>query len=84
MTDIAVHCRFFARYAEVLAREGLDLRVPAGTTVAQAIKRLRETLPGAHQLPEHPMTAVNRAHVHGRHVLGDGDELALLPPLAGG
>ena len=84
MADISIHCRFFARYAEVLERDRLELTVAAGTTVAQAILIVRERLAAARHMPEHPMAAVNRAHVPGRHVLADGDELALLPPLAGG
>ena len=84
MADIAIHCRFFARYAEVLEREALALNVPRGATVAEAVQRLREVLPAAGRLPPTPMAAVNRRHVPHGHVLKEGDELALLPPLAGG
>lgn len=82
--QITVHCRFFARYAEVMGLEQHVLRAPRGVTVEEAVARLKQDLPAASRLPDHPMAAVNRAHVPARHVLADGDELALLPPLAGG
>lgn len=81
---MTVHCRFFARYAEVAGREALDLDVPRGATVAQAVDALRVMLRAGAQLPARPLVAVNREHAALDRVLVDGDELALLPPLAGG
>ena len=81
---ITVHCRFFARYAEALGRDELALEVPDGTTVADAVRRLRANLPKGELLPERPVAAVNREHAAPDTRLADGDEMALLPPLAGG
>ncbi len=81
---ITVHCRFFARYAEVLGRDSLELRLAAPASVADAVRELRTTLDRGAHLPERPLAAVNREHVPLEHALADGDELALLPPLAGG
>jgi molybdopterin synthase catalytic subunit len=81
---VRVRCRFFARYAEVLGTATHDLRLPVGTTVGTAVRSLRASLPGGQALPEVPLAAVNLEHVDHEHVLADGDELALLPPLAGG
>ena len=81
---VRIRCRFFARYAEVLGTATHDLRLPAGSTVGAAVRSLREHLQGGQALPEVPLAAVNLEHVDHGHVLADGDELALLPPLAGG
>lgn len=81
---ITVHCRFFARYADVLGRDQLALEVPDGATVADAVGRLRATLPQGGMLPEQPLAAVNREHAAADRRLANGDEMALLPPLAGG
>jgi molybdopterin synthase catalytic subunit len=81
---VRVRFRFFARYAELVGTETHDLAIPAGTTVGAAVGTLREQLPGARALPDAPLAAVNLHHVDAAHVLMDGDELALLPPLAGG
>jgi molybdopterin converting factor small subunit len=81
---IRVECRLFARYAELVGRDHATLELPAASTVADAVRALRERVPGAAVLPERPLVAVNRAHALPSRPLADGDELALLPPLAGG
>jgi molybdopterin converting factor small subunit len=52
--------------------------------VADAVATLRERLQGAAGLPIDPLVAVNREHSRSDRVLTDGDEVAFLPPLAGG
>lgn len=76
--------RFFARYAELLGQAETTLTLDAPATVADAVKALRERVPRAQLLPEHPLVAVNREHVLYDRPVAPGDELALLPPLAGG
>ena len=79
-----VHCRLFARYAEVLGTEEVVLELPGSPRVADAVARVRAAVPNGHLLPERPLVALNQAHVLPSHQLRDGDELAFLPPLAGG
>ncbi len=79
-----VTVRLFARYADVLGTEAVVLNVPAGATVADALQWLRQQMPAAQQLPRQPLCAVGLKQVLREHVLADGDELALLPPVAGG
>jgi molybdopterin converting factor small subunit len=81
---ITIECRFFARYAELLGRDVLPLELPQPATVADAVRELRSTLPLADVLPERPLAAVNREHAPLEGRLAHGDELAFLPPLAGG
>lgn len=76
--------RLFARYAELAGRDDLTLVVALPTTVRELVRRLREELPGGRELPEQPLTAVNLKQVKLDSPLQDGDEVALLPPLAGG
>ncbi|MGH8566857.1 MAG: MoaD/ThiS family protein [Gammaproteobacteria bacterium] len=76
--------RFFARYAELLGREEAMLDVPLPATVADVVRQVRDEIPGGEQLPERPMAALNFKHVHLDAAVGDGDEVAFLPPLAGG
>jgi molybdopterin converting factor small subunit len=79
-----VRVRFFASYADLAGCEtaAVELRLPA--TVGDVVRRVREQLPGARVLPERPLTAVNLRHVKLDAPVSDGDEVALLPPLAGG
>lgn len=83
-SSISVRCLLFARYAEIVGQEEITLDLERNATVGQAIAALRARIPNGARLPERPMVAVNREHVLAGHVLGDGDEIALLPPLAGG
>ena len=79
-----VQIRFFARYAELAGCETTALSVPVPATVADVVRRVREAIPGAVALPERPLAAVNMRHVTLDAPVGDGDEVAFLPPVAGG
>lgn len=79
-----VRLKFFARYAELVGQEDLELALPVPTTVAEVVRRVRSSVPGAGALPEQPLTAVNLRHVRLDAPVADGDEVAFLPPLAGG
>ena len=79
-----VTVRLFAQYAELLERERVVLELVPQATVAQAIARLRRDLPRGELLPERPLVAVNLRHAGADEPLADGDEVAVLPPLAGG
>jgi len=84
MGTVRVRCRLFARYAEVTGEEVVEVTVPAPATVADVVRQLRAQVAQGHHLPEHPLVARNREHALPRDAVADGDELALLPPLAGG
>lgn len=73
----------FARYAECFGAESLDVQLSAPATVADLVLALRQ-LPGGELLPPQPLVAVNLTQVVSDHPLAPGDEIALLPPLAGG
>jgi molybdopterin synthase catalytic subunit len=84
MQVVRVRCRLFARYAEVAGVEEVELEVPAPATVSDALAALRARVPRAGHLPDRPLVARNREHALPTDPIADGDELALLPPLAGG
>ncbi|MDQ6828518.1 MAG: MoaD/ThiS family protein [Gemmatimonadota bacterium] len=73
----------FASYADVLGRTSVQLTLAPGATVADALASIR-ALPGGDQLPPKPLMAVNLAYARGDHALRAGDELAVIPPVAGG
>jgi molybdopterin converting factor subunit 1 len=82
--SLTVRCRLFARYAELVGHEEFTLELPSPTTVADAVRFLRARVPGADRLPERPLVAVNMEHALPSTPVAEGDELALLPPVAGG
>ncbi len=74
---------FFASYADRLGRASLDLELPPGSTVEHVLSSVR-LLPGASLLPPSPLVAVNRSYASATTLLSEGDEVALIPPVAGG
>jgi len=73
----------FASYADVLGCERVEMSLPAGATAADALSRLR-ALPGGGALPPAPLLAVNLEYARAESPLQSGDELAVIPPVAGG
>lgn len=73
----------FARYAELFGAPDVLVALPDGARVTDLIAALR-TLPGGELLPAVPFVAVNHEQCDTNRRLMSGDELALLPPLAGG
>lgn len=79
-----VRTLFFAAYRDALGTGSLDLELPEGATVAQLVGRLRARGAPFDRLPASPAVAVNRAVVRSDVRLAAGDEVAFLPPVAGG
>jgi molybdopterin converting factor subunit 1 len=73
----------FASYADSLGAHSMRFEMPTGATVADVLGRVR-ALPGADRLPSEPLMAVNERYAKGHRVLEAGDEVAIIPPVAGG
>lgn len=80
----SLRIRLFARYAELLGAETLDLDVALPATVGDIVAHVKALYPVAAALPDRPLVAVNMRQVSPEHVVQPGDEVAILPPVAGG
>jgi sulfur-carrier protein len=80
---VTVRALLFASYAESLGFDSIELTLDSPATVETVLQRLR-ALPGGDRLPPRPLCALNLAHVGPEARLVTGDEVAVLPPLAGG
>jgi molybdopterin converting factor small subunit len=80
---VNVRVLLFASYADRLGLNSVRVTLPQLATVADALEHVR-SLPGGEQLPPRPLCAVNLSHAALDTPLAEGDEVALLPPLAGG
>jgi molybdopterin converting factor small subunit len=80
---IRVRVRLFASYAEAAGRDEVDLSLAAGATAADALAAVRGQA-WASRLPPSPAVAVNRRYAGRDVALRDGDEVAIIPPVAGG
>jgi molybdopterin converting factor small subunit len=78
-----VTVQLFASYADLLGASTVELPLTPGCTVKDLLHSLR-SLPGASSLPPAPRFAVNRAFAALDLLIAPGDEIALIPPVAGG
>ncbi|HEX2017065.1 MAG TPA: molybdenum cofactor biosynthesis protein MoaE [Solirubrobacteraceae bacterium] len=74
-----VRIRLFAQLRERAQTGELELELPDGALVRDALERVSDLAQG---LPL--VMAVNRVYAEPDQVLGPGDELALIPPVSGG
>ncbi len=79
MSCVKVTIRLFAMLRERAEAGEVVLDLPDGASVRDALDRLGDLAEG---LPL--VMAVNREYAPEHHVLGPGDELALIPPVSGG
>ena len=78
-----VTIRLFARYAELLNASQLELPADGIRTVGDVLERLKD-VPGAGALARSALVAVNLVQARADTPVSPSDEIALLPPLAGG
>jgi molybdopterin converting factor small subunit len=74
----------FALYRDIAGVEELAVHVRDGASAGEALAELRRRDPRLAGLPQRPVVAINREYAVLDARLRDGDELALLPPVAGG
>jgi molybdopterin converting factor subunit 1 len=80
--QICVRVRLFAAYREAAGARQLEIPLPSLSTVADLTEVLTTRIPALQTAPG--LIAVNHAYVSGDTVLGDGDEVAYIPPVSGG
>lgn len=74
----------FALYRDLTGVDELVVDVPDGSSAGAALSALRERDGRFARIPERPVVAINRAYALLDEPLHEDDELALLPPVAGG
>jgi molybdopterin converting factor subunit 1 len=74
----------FASYRDLAGTEELELELEPGASASDAVAALRARGPGYARIPAEPVVAVNREYAPLRTLLHENDEVALLPPVAGG
>jgi molybdopterin converting factor subunit 1 len=80
---MTVDVLLFASYADALGCDRVKVELPAGASVRDLLDRVRR-LPGAERLLPAPMVAVNQHYAAIHQRLTPGDEVAIIPPVAGG
>lgn len=82
--SFSVNTLFFAAYRDILGVGELSVELTDGATVADLVDELRGRGAPFDSLPAEPAIAVNRVYALHHEVLASGDEVAFIPPVAGG
>lgn len=75
---------FFAVLRDITGRGEDVIELPDGTTAGDVWRRLRGEHAALRDYVQPPLIAVNESYVRAEEPLRDGDELAFIPPVAGG
>lgn len=81
--SVNISVQFFASYADSLGRSRMEVMLPEGSTVLD-LARCIAAMPGAGFLPPNPLIAINQMYAGPASLLTSGDEVAVIPPVAGG
>ena len=82
--QLKVEVLFFALYRERAGKGTLALELRQGATVSDAVAQIREMYPQLAPPSVEIVTAVNTDYADGDHLLAEGDQVALIPPVSGG
>ena len=75
---------FFAVLRDIAGRSEDVVELPDGTRAGDVWQRLRDEHAALRDYIQPPMIALNESYVSADELLHDGDELAFIPPVAGG
>jgi molybdopterin synthase catalytic subunit len=81
---VKVRLLFFAVLREIAGRSEQVVELPEGSSTGDVWQRLRTEHGALREYIQPPMIAVNESYVGIDELLRDGDELAFIPPVAGG
>ena len=79
---MTVRVLLFASWADAFGVPSVELDLADGATAGDVVKALERRIPGA-SLPR-PSLAINRSIAPHGAVVRAGDEIAVIPPVAGG
>ena len=84
MRSMKVRLLFFAVLRDVIGTGERELELGEGTTAGDVWQSLRHSYTKLAAYTQPPLVAINESYAAADAVLEDGDELAFIPPVAGG
>src|SRR5680860_400854 len=79
-----IRIRYFASVRELMGTGASAIALDPGASVSDALERLADHNPRIETAFRACLPMVNQEYVNRGHVLQEGDELALIPPVSGG
>ena len=80
---MTVDVLLFASYADAIGAPRVAVDLPPDATVMDVLQRVREMAAGK-RVPERPLVAVNKRYARDDQRVSPTDEIAIIPPVAGG
>lgn len=74
----------FAKLREMVGKDLLEIELPEKATATEAFLAIWKDKDEALRFKKNLMFAINESYVEAETLLHEGDELALIPPVAGG
>jgi len=84
MRAMKVRLLFFAVLRDIAGTDARELSLAEGTTARDVWQTLRDMYAQLADYAQPPMIAVNECYAEPETILREGDELAFIPPVAGG
>jgi molybdopterin converting factor subunit 1 len=84
MERMKVRLLFFAVLRDIAGTDARELSLAEGTTASEVWALLRASYPKLMEYAQPPMIAINESYAAPDAALREGDELAFIPPVAGG
>ena len=81
---VEVEVLFFARARELAGRANARIRLPAGSSVETAVRRIGEEFPGLGPYLGACRVALDEAFASGGEKVRERSVLAVIPPVSGG
>jgi len=80
---MTVRVLLFASYADAIGASEVSLDLPDGVQVRDVLARV-QSMTGGRRVPDKPMVAVNQRYAAFDQRVCASDEVAIIPPVAGG
>jgi molybdopterin converting factor subunit 1 len=81
---ISVTVKLFAQVKEIAGSSERNIQLNDGSVAADVLTYFEEQIPSLREFRRYVRIAVNQTYVPLDHMLANGDEVAIIPPVSGG
>jgi len=82
--QIEILVKFFAMVRQTVGKKDMTMNIEKGTKVEDIVEELIQEYPDLEDIREILVVSVNKGRVDDDYLLKEGDEVAIMPPVAGG
>ena len=79
-----IRIQFWSYFKDIAGSEFTEVEVPSGTTLGQLQDRIGQQFPKMASLRGCTLASVGVDYQTAEHILHDGDQVSLFPPVQGG